>query len=158
MPGPPHRGERGANTADSVTALQVTAQAVSADPFDETAHRLLMRAEVAAGEPARALMVYERLRVALAAELGTDPAPETRAVHLAICVSNCPTRRVHPPGPRLWVIGCWRGAGPESTRSARCDACSAPATAGTRVRPPDERGCSRRPARNEQSTRPRWGA
>ncbi|MFD1545765.1 ATP-binding protein, partial [Nonomuraea guangzhouensis] len=58
--------------------------AVAADPFDEAAQRLLMRAHGAAGEPARALLAYERLRDILAAELGTDPAAETRAVHLAI--------------------------------------------------------------------------
>ena len=35
------------------------------------------------GEPAPALAVFERLRTALVEELGVDPAPETRAVHLA---------------------------------------------------------------------------
>jgi DNA-binding SARP family transcriptional activator len=43
-----------------------------------------MRADHAAGEPARALQTYERLRTTLATELGVDPAPATRAVHMTI--------------------------------------------------------------------------
>ena len=58
--------------------------AIRTDRLDEAAHRLLMAAHQAAGEPARALTVYERLRAALADELGVDPAPQTREVHLAV--------------------------------------------------------------------------
>ena len=58
--------------------------AIGADPLDEEAHRTLMVAHHRAGRPAEALAAYERLRTLLAEELGTDPAPETRAVHLAI--------------------------------------------------------------------------
>ena len=58
--------------------------AIGADPLDEEAHRTLMMAHHRAGRPADALAAYERLRTVLAEELGTDPAPETRAVHLAI--------------------------------------------------------------------------
>src|SRR6185437_3123389 len=43
-----------------------------------------MSAAAASGEPARALAVYEALRQRLGAELGTDPAPPTRELHLAI--------------------------------------------------------------------------
>ncbi|HUR01703.1 MAG TPA: AAA family ATPase [Nonomuraea sp.] len=70
--------------AEPGRARRAAEAAVAADPFDEAAHRLLMRAHAEAGEPARALLAYERLRDVLAAELGTDPAAETRAVHLAI--------------------------------------------------------------------------
>ncbi|MEU4230570.1 AAA family ATPase [Nonomuraea sp. NPDC026600] len=70
--------------AEPGRARRAAEAAVAADPFDEAAQRLLMRAHTAAGEPARALLAYERLRDILAAELGTDPAAETRAVHLAI--------------------------------------------------------------------------
>src|SRR5690242_955743 len=58
--------------------------AVAADPLDETAHRWRMSAAAASGEPARAIAVYEALRQRLGAELGTDPAPPTRELHLAI--------------------------------------------------------------------------
>ena len=43
-----------------------------------------MLAHTAAGEPAAALAAYEHLRQTLAAELGTDPAPETQALHLMV--------------------------------------------------------------------------
>ncbi|TMR99145.1 AfsR/SARP family transcriptional regulator [Nonomuraea basaltis] len=58
--------------------------AVAQDPFDEIACRLLMRAYELAGEPARALAAYERLRATLAEELGIDPTPATSALHVAI--------------------------------------------------------------------------
>lgn len=54
------------------------------DPLDEAAWRAVMAAHTAAGEPAAALAAYERLRQTLAEELGTDPAPESQALHLAI--------------------------------------------------------------------------
>jgi DNA-binding SARP family transcriptional activator len=58
--------------------------AVAADPLDETAHRWCMSAAAASGEPARALAVYEALRQRLGAELGAEPAPPTRELHVAI--------------------------------------------------------------------------
>ena len=71
--------------AGDVTGAVESAQAaVRADRLDEPAHRLLMAALQAAGEPARALAAFERLRTALVEELGVDPAPETRAVYRAL--------------------------------------------------------------------------
>ncbi|MEU8146362.1 AAA family ATPase [Nonomuraea sp. NPDC048901] len=88
-----HAAATGAlRNAEPERARRAAELAVAADPFDEAAHRLLMRAHAEAGEPARALLAYERLRDVLAAELGTDPAAETRAVHLAIL-------REQPAGP-----------------------------------------------------------
>ncbi|GII00084.1 ATP-binding protein [Planobispora takensis] len=69
------------NPAEAVTAAEA---AIRADPLDEAAHRLLMRAHEAAGEPGRALAAYERLRETLAEELGADPARVTRDLHEAI--------------------------------------------------------------------------
>ena len=57
---------------------------MAADPFDEAAHRWYMSASAAAGEPAKALAAYEALRQRLGDNLGTDPAPQTRDLHLAI--------------------------------------------------------------------------
>lgn len=48
------------------------------DPYDETALRLVMRADVAAGRPAAALAVYPAVRQRLAEELGVDPALEPK--------------------------------------------------------------------------------
>jgi DNA-binding SARP family transcriptional activator len=62
--------------------------AVHSDPFDEAAHRILMRAYDAVGEPVRALTAYQRLRRVLADELGVDPAPPTRDLHTRILRDN----------------------------------------------------------------------
>lgn len=71
--------------AGNLRTAQAAAEAATAtDPFDEKAHRLLMRAHHSAGEPANAVLAYERLRTTLATELGIDPAPRTRDLHLAI--------------------------------------------------------------------------
>src|SRR5581483_6406595 len=58
--------------------------AITADPFDEAAHRWNMSGAAAAGEQAKALAGYEALRQRLGEELGTDPALQTRELHLAI--------------------------------------------------------------------------
>jgi predicted ATPase/DNA-binding SARP family transcriptional activator len=57
---------------------------VAEHPTRERAVALLMRALAAGGRPAEALTAYERLRTALAEELGTDPGPDVAAVHLQI--------------------------------------------------------------------------
>jgi DNA-binding SARP family transcriptional activator len=69
---------------DPARALAHATAGTAADPLDEPAWRAVMRAHAAAGEPAAALAVYERLRQTLAEELGTDPSVETRTLHLAI--------------------------------------------------------------------------
>lgn len=72
------------HTGDLPAAVTVARAAVTADPFDETACRLLMRAYQAAGEPAQAVATYHRLRATLARELGIDPSAQTRHLHVAI--------------------------------------------------------------------------
>jgi DNA-binding SARP family transcriptional activator len=57
---------------------------MTAEPLDEESCRLAMRASDVLGLPAVALLVYERLRHALADEFGVAPAQPTRALHLAI--------------------------------------------------------------------------
>jgi len=69
---------------DPRTAAEAAETALAIDAFDEVACRMLMRARSAAGEPARALLAYERLRSTLAVELGADPAAQTRDLHIAI--------------------------------------------------------------------------
>lgn len=65
-------------------ALEIATSDSRADPLDEEAVRLVMRAQAAAGRPALALASYASLRATLADQLGTDPAPETEALHTAI--------------------------------------------------------------------------
>ncbi len=71
-------------TGDPRRAAGYAEAAMAADPLDEAAHRWYMSASVAAGEQAKALAAYEKLRRRLGRDLGTDPAPQTRELHLAI--------------------------------------------------------------------------
>ncbi|HEV2783276.1 MAG TPA: BTAD domain-containing putative transcriptional regulator [Actinophytocola sp.] len=87
-----HAAAEGALHTGNPARAQVLAEtAITVDPLDEVAYRMLMRACAAAGEPARAIMTYQRLRGTLATELGTDPAPATRDLHVAILRANALT-------------------------------------------------------------------
>ncbi|MDT4907818.1 MAG: hypothetical protein QOI69_1059 [Pseudonocardiales bacterium] len=67
-----------------VEAADLSAAAVARDPYDEDALRLLMRANVSGGRVGSALAAYADARRRLADDLGTDPSPETEALHAAI--------------------------------------------------------------------------
>ena len=71
-------------TGDAHLAARAAGDAMADDPFDEGAHRFFMSACAAVGERAKALEAYARLSSRLAEELGSDPAPETQELHLAI--------------------------------------------------------------------------
>ena len=85
-------------TGDAHAAARAAGEAMADDPFDEGAHRLYMSACAAAGEQAKALEAYALLSSRLAEELGTDPAPDTRELHLAIL-------REQHSGERGWQDG-----------------------------------------------------
>ncbi|MGZ4356770.1 MAG: BTAD domain-containing putative transcriptional regulator [Gaiellaceae bacterium] len=70
------------------SALRHGAEITELEPFRESSYRALMRAHVAAGNPAEALRVYERCRRFLADELGAYPSPESEAVYLEILRSS----------------------------------------------------------------------
>jgi SARP family transcriptional regulator, regulator of embCAB operon len=78
------RGRVALANGDPTGAARDAQIVVELEPYRETAHVLLMRALAAGGNPAQALAEYERLRVRLADELGTDPSPETHAVFLEL--------------------------------------------------------------------------
>jgi DNA-binding SARP family transcriptional activator/tetratricopeptide (TPR) repeat protein len=69
---------------DPWRAAELADQAVHAEPYDEVALRVLMSAHERAGRPALALTAYARLAQRLADDLGVDPAPPTKALHLRL--------------------------------------------------------------------------
>jgi predicted ATPase/DNA-binding SARP family transcriptional activator len=69
---------RGASHVAEVEAL------AAENPLNETVTALLMRTLAAAGRQAEALAAYERLRARLAEDLGIDPGPRLREVHLEV--------------------------------------------------------------------------
>ena len=75
---------------DPDAAARYAEAAMTDDPLDEAACRLSMSAAALAGEPARALLAYAALRARLSEELGADPAPQTRELHLAILRAQSP--------------------------------------------------------------------
>ncbi|MGW3539575.1 BTAD domain-containing putative transcriptional regulator [Nocardia niigatensis] len=67
--------------ADLVTELN---DLLAQHPLRERLAASLMRALAAAGRGAEALVVYQRVREALADELGVDPSPELSTLHVAL--------------------------------------------------------------------------
>ncbi|HUP84628.1 MAG TPA: AAA family ATPase [Acidimicrobiales bacterium] len=75
---------------DALAAIEPASEVTSLEPFGEAGWRLLMRAHAAAGERAEALRAWERCRVLLLEELGTNPSVETEAVYLALLREESP--------------------------------------------------------------------
>lgn len=65
-------------------SLALASSAVDLDRTSETAHRALMRAHAGLGDVGSALRAFESYRARLAEELGADPSPETRELHLQL--------------------------------------------------------------------------
>jgi DNA-binding SARP family transcriptional activator len=101
------RARRAAATAlleagDWMAAADAAAAAVAADGYDEDSLRVLLRAYVAGGRVAAALSAYAQARERLAAELGTDPSPETVALYTVILRGELPAP---PPAPTRRGVG-----------------------------------------------------
>ena len=95
------------------------AEALRADPYDEAALRVLMRAQAAAGRPASALAEFARVRALLAEDLGVDPTAETRALHEELLRSGSgppPTRE--PDASLVGRAECVRVLDAELARAA----------------------------------------
>ena len=100
-------------SGEPAEAADAARAAASLAPFRESAHRLLMEAHEAAGNPAEALRAFEDLRRLLREELGTAPGPAAMALHERLLHGRAPrstARAARPPPSR-------RGAG--RRRSAR---------------------------------------
>jgi DNA-binding SARP family transcriptional activator len=75
------RSSLGIGGAETPIAVRTARELVERAPAREAGHRVLMETLEAAGDPAEALRVYERLRRMLRDELGTTPSASTQAVH-----------------------------------------------------------------------------
>jgi DNA-binding SARP family transcriptional activator/tetratricopeptide (TPR) repeat protein len=95
-----------ARTADLAAAADELQVQARAHPFDERLRSALMMALHRSGRTADALAQYQALRRVLADELGIEPEPSTRAVHMAILAQDTPADRGRagdpgrPPAPR----------------------------------------------------------
>ncbi len=67
---------------DHSRSAEAGRRAVQANPLDERAHRILIKALHRGGDRAGVVLAYEACRQALADQLGIDPAPETVEVYL----------------------------------------------------------------------------
>ena len=91
--------------AELGTAVEAAQAAIALAPFRESAHRLLMEAHEAAGNPAEALRAFEDLRGLLREELGTNPGPDAMAVHERVLLGRPPARprpAAAVPAGRRW--------------------------------------------------------
>ncbi|KXO98460.1 hypothetical protein AXK60_07035 [Tsukamurella pseudospumae] len=66
---------------DHATAQAIAERRIAADPLDEPARVLLMRALAGAGRTSEALAAYAELRRVAITELGTDPGAEATSLH-----------------------------------------------------------------------------
>jgi DNA-binding SARP family transcriptional activator len=66
------------------TAERASRELIGLAPFRESGHCLLMRSLADGGNLAEALRVYDDLRCRLRDELGIDPSPQTRALHVEL--------------------------------------------------------------------------
>ncbi len=71
----------------------------AAHPLRERTHEVLIRALHASGRQTDAVATYEGLRAALADQLGVDPSPRLRDLHVAVLRDEPATRGQDEPAP-----------------------------------------------------------
>ena len=106
---------------DGLGAATAAEQGLALDASRESLWRGLMRAHLLNGDRAAALAAFDRCRAALAHDLGTDPLPETLALHQPMLSGEWPApagastvRAPMAAGPPAWLrrlaaagIGVW---------------------------------------------------
>ncbi|WP_324193513.1 AfsR/SARP family transcriptional regulator [Nocardia otitidiscaviarum] len=90
------RAEARLGRADPALLSAELRELVAADPLRERPRVLLIRSLAHGGRQAEALAAYEAYRAVLAEELGVDPPPELRELHLRLLRGN-PPLDTHPP-------------------------------------------------------------
>ena len=73
-------------------ADRASRELVQLAPYRESGHALRMRALAASGNNAEALLAFDRLRQLLRDDLGVDPGPDLRALHLELLTGHQPPR------------------------------------------------------------------
>jgi DNA-binding SARP family transcriptional activator/pimeloyl-ACP methyl ester carboxylesterase len=73
---------------DPSAAVARARELIGLDPLAEEGHRLLMRAHVAAGNRAEALIAYMACRAALVEGLGVEPSAATQQTYLSVLQSD----------------------------------------------------------------------
>ena len=111
-------------SGDPAEAAEAARAAVALAPFRESAHRLLMEAHEAAGNPAEAMRAFEDLRRLLREELGTAPGPRddggARAPAPRPCRGGAPGRAARAgPGHPLPPLARAAGRRPRPPRVRR---------------------------------------
>jgi DNA-binding SARP family transcriptional activator len=76
--------ERAVSAGASERAIEIARALLALDPFQERAHRALMRLHVEQGQRGLALRQYQACRELLGRELGVTPDAETEALHRAL--------------------------------------------------------------------------
>lgn len=68
-------------SGEATLAVETAIEAITLDPFRESAYRLLMQAYATSGNPAEAARTYQRLQTLLLVELSATPSSETEALY-----------------------------------------------------------------------------
>jgi DNA-binding SARP family transcriptional activator len=97
---------------DFVMARDLAQGAVTRDSLSESGYRVLMLAAYARGEQGEALRTFQKVRRALAAELGVDPMPTTTELHQSILVQAAAEDLLPSPARQLLTIARTRDALP----------------------------------------------
>ena len=71
----------GIGTSELAAAERCARALIEKEPYREAGYRLLMEAQLAAGNSAEAMYVYDGLRRLLSEELGMSPSAETQKLH-----------------------------------------------------------------------------
>lgn len=106
--------DRALASGDADGARAIAERRIAADPLDEPAHVLLMRALAGAGRTSEALAAYADLRRISITELGAEPGEEAARLHASLLAGDAA-----PGGPA--------GTGSRTGRSARAVAVGLPA-------------------------------
>lgn len=102
-------------------AIDFSTLAIADDPCFEHPHRTLMRAHAALGEIELALRAFEHCRVCLSQELGADPSPQTRALHIQILSGDTEELTIKPFAGRADEVEALTSVLTEAVAGDGCD-------------------------------------